>query len=126
MTLGLGRTAWAPLPPGHCRKPRPLEGTGRFPQRPHVAASRATAGGLPIFPNLLPSEREKRAYLVSGTFKKGRPREGNDGLPANVHSEGSMFARPSRGFGSCLLHTPSLRLWLGEAVQAVGEPPRAL
>lgn len=55
---------------------------------------------------------ERRDYPVSGTFRKGRPREGNKRLSASVHSEGSMFACPSRRLGhACSTPPPSVCGW---------------
>ena len=50
---GTGTKQARTLPPGTAGHKRPLEGMGTAQQRPHVAASRAAASGLPVLPHLL-------------------------------------------------------------------------
>lgn len=60
MRLRLGHPTWALLLPGYCKKTEARGSMGLVPQPPHVAASRAAAGGLPVFPNLLPARCRSR------------------------------------------------------------------
>lgn len=73
---GLGTPAASTL-----REAEAREGMGLAPQRPHVAASRAAAGVLPIFPSLLPARyRSRTTQFLEHAGRVGLEREMLDAM----------------------------------------------